>query len=55
MLSLEIWHGFFRLETLTRKQTDEVLERLQGMGESAYHIGWVEAREGDAEAVQFVD
>jgi phosphoribosylformylglycinamidine cyclo-ligase len=36
-------------------QTGEVLERLQGMGESAYHIGWVEAREGDAEAVQFVD
>ncbi len=29
LVSLEIWHGFFRLETLTRKQRDEALEAIR--------------------------
>jgi phosphoribosylaminoimidazole (AIR) synthetase len=36
------------------KDAGEILVRLTAMGESAWHIGAVEARKEDEKAVQFV-
>ena len=39
LVSLEIWHGFFRLGTLTRKQRDEALEVIrEGQAGQARHF-----------------
>jgi phosphoribosylaminoimidazole (AIR) synthetase len=41
------------LIVVNEEETDEVLLRLKAMGEAAYCIGRVEAREENEDAVQF--
>jgi phosphoribosylformylglycinamidine cyclo-ligase len=48
-------NGLGLVVVLGEEDTSEVLLRLKAMGENAYHIGSVEAREEDEEVVQFVD
>ena len=48
-------NGLGLVIVVNEEQTEEVIERLQAMGDSAYHIGFVESREEGAEPVQFTD
>jgi phosphoribosylformylglycinamidine cyclo-ligase len=47
-------NGLGLVIVVSEEETGEVLLRLKAMGETAYHIGSVEAREDDEEPVQFV-
>ena len=47
-------NGLGMLIVVNEEETDEVLLRLKAMGEAAYSIGCVEAREEDEDAVQFL-
>ncbi|MBW2029082.1 MAG: phosphoribosylformylglycinamidine cyclo-ligase [Deltaproteobacteria bacterium] len=46
-------NGLGLVAVVSDEEIDEVLLRLKAMGESAYHIGSVEARDEGAEAIQF--
>lgn len=48
-------NGLGLVIVVREKDTSEILERLQAMGETAYLIGSIESREEDEEAVQFAD
>jgi phosphoribosylformylglycinamidine cyclo-ligase len=48
-------NGLGLVLALSREEAGEALLRLEAMGETAFHIGSVEARDGEEEAVQFVD
>ena len=47
-------NGLGLIMVINEDETDEILLRLKAMGETAYLIGSVEAREGDEEPIQFV-
>ncbi|MCP4667652.1 MAG: phosphoribosylformylglycinamidine cyclo-ligase [Deltaproteobacteria bacterium] len=47
-------NGLGLVLTVSREEAGEVLLRLKAIGETAFHVGSVEAREGEEEAVQFV-
>ncbi len=46
-------NGLGLLIVVSEEETDEILLRLKAMGEAAYCIGCIEAREEDEEPVQF--
>ena len=46
-------NGLGLVIVVTEEDTDEVILRLKAMGETAYHIGSVEARDDQEETVQF--
>ena len=46
-------NGLGLVMVFNEEEASEVLSRLKAMGETAYHIGYVEARDDDEEAVQF--
>jgi len=46
-------NGLGMVIVVTEKDTDEVLLRLKAVGETAYHIGSVEARDDQEKTVQF--
>jgi phosphoribosylformylglycinamidine cyclo-ligase len=46
-------NGLGLVMVFNEEEASEVLLRLKAMGETAYHIGHVEARDDDEEAVQF--
>jgi len=46
-------NGLGLVIVVSEEETSEVLLRLKAMGENAYHIGSVEARDDDEDAVQF--
>lgn len=48
-------NGLGLVLVVSEDQTNEVLLRLEAMGEAAYHIGSVEPRDDNEEAVQFSD
>ncbi len=47
-------NGLGLIIVVNEEETGEILLRLKAMGESAYHIGSVESRQEEEEAVQFV-
>jgi phosphoribosylformylglycinamidine cyclo-ligase len=47
-------NGLGLVIVVSEEETNEVLLRLKAMGETAYHIGRIESRGDDEEAVQFV-
>jgi len=48
-------NGLGLVLVVSEEQTNEVLLRLEAMGEAAYHIGSVEPRDDNEKAVQFSD
>jgi phosphoribosylformylglycinamidine cyclo-ligase len=46
--------GLGLVMVVRQEETTEALLRLQAMGETAYHVGSIEPREGNEEAVEFV-
>ena len=48
-------NGLGLVLVVSEEDTDEVLLRLKAMGETAYHVGWVEARDECEEPIRFVD
>ena len=46
-------NGLGLVLVVSEEDTDEVLLRLKAMGETAYHIGSVEARDDQEEPIQF--
>jgi phosphoribosylformylglycinamidine cyclo-ligase len=48
-------NGLGLVMVIDEKDTDEVLLRLKAMGETAYHIGSVEARDEKEDVVQFIN
>jgi phosphoribosylformylglycinamidine cyclo-ligase len=46
-------NGLGLVIVINEQETSEVLLRLKAMGETAYHIGSVEARDEKEEIVQF--
>ncbi|MEJ2725523.1 MAG: phosphoribosylformylglycinamidine cyclo-ligase [Deltaproteobacteria bacterium] len=48
-------NGIGLVLVVNQSETDEVLLRLKAMGETAYHVGWVEARDEADEPIRFVD
>ena len=48
-------NGLGLVLVVSEEQTNEVLLRLEAMGEAAYHIGSVESRDDNEEALQFSD
>jgi phosphoribosylformylglycinamidine cyclo-ligase len=48
-------NGLGLVLVVSEEETDEVLLRLKAMGETAYHVGWVEAREEPEEPIRFID
>ncbi len=48
-------NGIGLVIAVSENETGEVLSRLNAMGETAFHIGSVESRTDDEEAVQFAD
>ncbi len=46
-------NGIGMVLVVNRDDTEEIIERIKGMGEEAYHIGWIEERKDGEEAVQF--
>ena len=48
-------NGLGLVLVVSEEQTNEVLLRLEAMGEAAYHIGFVESRDDNEEAIQFSD
>jgi phosphoribosylformylglycinamidine cyclo-ligase len=48
-------NGIGLVVVLSEQETEEALERLNAMGETAYPIGFVDARKEDEETVQFAD
>lgn len=48
-------NGLGLVVVVKEEDTSEVLLRLKAMGETAYHIGAVEAREEEEEPTQFID
>ncbi len=47
-------NGLGLVLAVSRKEVGEVLMRLKAVGERAFHVGSVEAREGEEETIQFV-
>jgi len=47
-------NGLGLVLAVSQEEADEALLRLEAMGETAFHVGSVEARNGEEEAVQFV-
>jgi phosphoribosylformylglycinamidine cyclo-ligase len=45
--------GLGLVVVVSEQETSEVLLRLKAMGETAYHIGSVEARDEKEEVIQF--
>jgi phosphoribosylformylglycinamidine cyclo-ligase len=48
-------NGLGLVIVVSEKETDEVLQRLEAIGEKAYLIGTVEAREEKEDSVQFLN
>ena len=48
-------NGLGLVIVVREKDTGEILERLQGMGETAYLIGSIESRKKNEEAIRFAD
>ena len=48
-------NGLGLVLVVREEDTDEVLLRLKAMGETAYHVGWVEARDEPEEPIHFID
>lgn len=48
-------NGIGLIIAVSNKDTKEILSMLKAMGEPAYHIGWVESRNEDEDALQFSD
>ena len=48
-------NGLGLVLVVTEEDTDEVLLRLKAMGETACHVGWVEARNEPEEPIRFID
>ena len=48
-------NGLGLVMVLNEEDTNEALVRLEAMGETAYHIGSVEARDEEEEVVQFTN
>jgi phosphoribosylformylglycinamidine cyclo-ligase len=48
-------NGLGLVLVVSEEDTDEVLLRLKAMGEAAYHVGWVEARDEPEEPIRFID
>ena len=48
-------NGLGLVLVVREEDTDEVLLRLKAMGETAYHVGWVEARDEPEEPIRFID
>ena len=46
-------NGLGLILVISEKDTSEVLLRLKAMGETAYHIGWIEERNEEEHAIQF--
>jgi phosphoribosylformylglycinamidine cyclo-ligase len=46
-------NGLGLVMIVSEEDTDEVLLRLKAMGETAYHIGSVEARDEKEDPIQF--
>ncbi len=45
-------NGIGMVLVVSKEDVDEIIERVNGMGESAYHVGWIEARGEEESSVQ---
>ena len=48
-------NGIGMVLVVGKDDVNEIIERINGMGEVAYHIGWIEAREEEEVAVQITN
>ena len=48
-------NGLGLVLVVSEEDVDEVLLRLKAMGETAYHVGWVEGRDEPEEPIRFID
>ncbi len=56
MEMMRVFNNGIGMILITHKdEVEDMIERIRGMGESAYHIGWIEIREEGEDPVQFIE
>jgi len=48
-------NGIGMILVVNKNEVEEIIGRIKGMGEDAYHIGWIGAREEEEDPVQFIE
>ncbi len=48
-------NGIGMILVVNKNEVEEIIGRVKGMGEDAYHIGWIETREEEEDPVQFIE
>ena len=48
-------NGIGMILVVNKDDVDEIIERINGLGEDAYHIGWIEAKEDGEEVVKITE
>ena len=48
-------NGIGMILVVNKNEVEEIIGRIKGMGEDAYHIGWIETREEKEDPVQFIE